>query len=61
MSGVPPFELSNQLTDFKETSYEHFANEARLDVLCSLLNNNRADVRTCKARSKIHELRSCKT
>jgi hypothetical protein len=62
MSGVPPFQLSNQLTDFKETSYEHFANEAHLDVLWSLLNNNNtADVRTCKVRCKIHELRSGKT
>jgi hypothetical protein len=60
MSGVPPFQLSQQLTDFKETSYEHFANEAHLDVLCSLLNNNTADVRTCKVKSKIHELRSGK-
>lgn len=61
MSGVPPFQFSNRLTDFKETSYEHFANEAHLDVIFSLLNNNIADVRTCKVRSKIHEFCSDKT
>ena len=61
MSGVPPFQLSNQLTDFKETSYKHFAYEAHLDVIFSLFNNNIADVRTCKVRSKIHEFRSGKT
>jgi len=57
MSGAPPFQLSNQLTDFKETSYDHFAN----DVIFSLLDNNIADVRICKVRSKIHEFRSDKT
>jgi len=61
MSGVPPFQLSDQLSDFKETSYEYFANEAHLDVTFSLLNNNTVDVRICKVSSKIHEFRSDKT
>ena len=60
MSGVPPFQLSNQVTDFKECSYEHFVNGAHLNILFSLLNNT-ADVRTCKERSKLHEFRSGKT
>ena len=64
MSGVPPFQLSNQVTDFKETSYKYFTNETHLDVIFSLLNllnNNMADVRSSKVRSKIHEFRSGKT